>query len=246
MSRIRNASGDDFVLRIDIAGALNLLVGSTSKSLLKGSSDRKDTSVQPIFMKEVLNYANEHPEDTCALLYWETAVALDLNEFSSDELKATQKIIMDNVDNVIAIAGGKSKVASEIQKLMRNLEHALRTYSSRIAEETEVADRLTELRERYNQTSARSRRRTPKSSNSTPVRPGRITTIRKKKASTSVKRTTQQLIDGQETPSPPPVTNSLVTPIARTRPVLSRSAKSAAFSKTRRWLFEKNDEDELT
>ncbi|ETN74650.1 hypothetical protein NECAME_03964 [Necator americanus] len=226
MSRIRNASGDDFVLRIDIAGALNLLVGSTSKSLLKGSSDRKDTSVQPIFMKEVLNYANEHPEDTCALLYWETAVALDLNEFSSDELKATQKIIMDNVDNVIAIAGGKSGYFS--------------------LQEAEVADRLTELRERYNQTSARSRRRTPKSSNSTPVRPGRITTIRKKKASTSVKRTTQQLIDGQETPSPPPVTNSLVTPVARTRPVLSRSAKSAAFSKTRRWLFEKNDEDELT
>ncbi|RCN36502.1 hypothetical protein ANCCAN_17613, partial [Ancylostoma caninum] len=79
MSQIRNASEDDFILRIDIAAALNLIVGSTTKALLKNAPDKKDGSVQPNFMREVLEYAVEHRNDTCALLYWERAAALDLD-----------------------------------------------------------------------------------------------------------------------------------------------------------------------
>ncbi|VDM67376.1 unnamed protein product [Strongylus vulgaris] len=242
MSHIRNASDEDFVLRIDIAGALNLIVNSTSKILLRNAPDKKEGSVQPLFMRELLNYAYEHPEDTCALLYWETAAALDLNEFSSEQLQETQKMVENNVDIVLATAGTKSKIAGEIQRLLRHVEHALLTYSSRKAEELEGADRLTELRDKFARTPGRGRRRTPKSSNSTPIRSSKISTAKRKKSSTT-RKTTQQLLDGQQTPSPPSVTGSLVTPVARTRPVLTRSAKQAAVTKTRRWLFEKNDED---
>lgn len=49
-------------------------------------------------MREVLKYANEHPDDTCALLYWETAAALDLDEFSFDELKQTRQTVADSID----------------------------------------------------------------------------------------------------------------------------------------------------
>ncbi|KHJ93097.1 hypothetical protein OESDEN_06996 [Oesophagostomum dentatum] len=265
MNQIRCASEEDFILRIDIAGALNLIVGATSKILLRNAPDKKDGSVQPIFMREVLNYANGHPDDKCALLYWETAAALELNEFSSEELKETQAIVEDNIDVggvtsfglvlilarfmdefqvVLATAGAKSKIAGEIQRLMRNVEHALLTYSTRKAEEAENGDCLTELRDKFARTPARGKRRTPKSSNSTPVRSSRITTVRKKKTSTSAKKTTQQVLNGQDTPSPPTVTSTLVTPVARSRPLLSRSAKRAATTKTRRWLFEKNDDDE--
>ncbi|KHJ76483.1 hypothetical protein OESDEN_23897 [Oesophagostomum dentatum] len=207
MNQIRCASEEDFILRIDIAGALNLIVGSTSKILLRNAPDKKDGSVQPIFMREVLNYANGHPDDKCALLYWETAAALELNEFSSEELKETQAIVEDNIDVVLATAGAKSKIAGEIQRLMRNVEHALLTYSTRKAEEAENGDCLTELRDKFARTPARGKRRTPKSSNSTPVRSSRITTVRKKKTSTSAKKTTQQVLNGQDTPSPPSMSN---------------------------------------
>ncbi|EYC15712.1 hypothetical protein Y032_0036g3312 [Ancylostoma ceylanicum] len=252
MQQIRTASEDDFILRIDIAGALNLIVGSTTKVLLRNAPDKKDGSVQPNFMREVLQYAIEHPTDTCALLYWETAAALDLDEFSLDDLNKTKQAVVDNIEVVTAIATAKSKITSEIQRLMRNIEHAMCTYSSRVAAEAEGDDRLTELRDKFAHTPGRGRRRTPKSSNSTPIRSSRITTARRKKSSTSVKRSTQQLLEGQATPSPPSVTNSLitparsrtVTPVARTRPVLSRSAKVAAGNTTRRWLFgDTNEED---
>ncbi|KAL6740908.1 hypothetical protein Aduo_014216 [Ancylostoma duodenale] len=251
MSQIRTASEDDFILRIDIAAALNLMVGSTTKALLKNAPDKKDGSVQPNFMREVLQYAVEHRNDTCALLYWETAAALDLDEFPLDDLKQTQQTVADNFEVVTAIATAKNKITSEIQRLMRNVEHAMSTYSARAAAEAEGDDRLTELREKFAHTPGRGRRRTPKSSNSTPIR-SRISTGRRKKSSTSVKRSTQQLLDGQTTPSPPSVTNSLitpvqsrtVTPVTRTRPVLARSAKAAATNTTRRWLFGNNDEDE--
>ncbi|PIO75684.1 hypothetical protein TELCIR_02268 [Teladorsagia circumcincta] len=131
-------------------------------------------------------------------------------------------------------------------------------------QDAERGDCLTELRPKVPRTPGRGRRRTPKSTSSTPIRSGRPTTSRKK-AATSVKRSTQQVVDGDRTPSPPrkyartfnrfqfcmllslsmivaALVNSLVTPTARTRPVLTRSAKAAAVSKTRRWLFEK-DED---
>ncbi|KAK6057434.1 hypothetical protein COOONC_05046 [Cooperia oncophora] len=126
---------------------------------------------------------------------------------------------------------------------MRSIENAFHAIESRVAEDAERGDCLTELRVKVARTPGRGRRRTPKSANSTPIRPVRSTAPRKK-AATSVKRSTQQVLDGDKTPSPPPVINSLVTPTARSRPVLSRSAKNVAISKTRRWLFEKGDEEE--
>lgn len=50
MSQIRTASGDDFILRIDIAGALNLIVGSTTKALLKNAPDKKVHSRDRLFL----------------------------------------------------------------------------------------------------------------------------------------------------------------------------------------------------
>ncbi|PIO69716.1 hypothetical protein TELCIR_08451 [Teladorsagia circumcincta] len=141
----------------------------------------------------------------------------------------------------IATSSLKNKVVGDIQKFMRSIENAFHAIASRDAEDAERGDCLTELRPKVARTPGRGRRRTPKSTSSTPIRSGRPTTSRKK-AATSVKRSTQQVVDGDRTPSPPPLVNSLVTPTARTRPVLTRSAKAAAVSKTRRWLFEK-DED---
>ncbi|KAK6035869.1 hypothetical protein COOONC_26625 [Cooperia oncophora] len=62
--------------------ALNLIVGgATQYRLLKNAPDREQGSVQPVFLRELLDYQKDHPDDACASLYWQTAAALDLDEF---------------------------------------------------------------------------------------------------------------------------------------------------------------------
>ncbi|KIH60064.1 HEAT repeat protein [Ancylostoma duodenale] len=248
MSQIRTASEDDFILRIDIAAALNLIVGSTTKALLKNAPDKKDGSVQPNFMREVLQYAVEHRNDTCALLYWETAAALDLDEFPLDDLKQTQQTVADNFEVVTAIATAKNKITSEIQRLMRNVEHAMSTYSARAAakskcdslfQEAEGDDRLTELREKFAHTPGRGRRlfyKREKIHATTLGWPNNTISTEICMMGFSIPAVTNSLIT--------PVQNRTVTPVTRTRPVLARSAKAAATNTTRRWLFGNNDEDD--
>ncbi|KAK5971567.1 Cnd3 domain-containing protein [Trichostrongylus colubriformis] len=241
MSQVRTATDDDFVLHIDIVAALDLIVGATQFRLLKNAPDRAQGSVQPVFLRELLNYQKDHPDDICASLYWQTATALDLDEFEASELLEAQRTVQVILDDAIATSSLRSKVVVDIQKFMRCIENAFHTIANRDAEDAERGDCLTELRVKVPRTPGRGRRRTPKSTTNTPIRSARTTTTRKK-ATTSVKRSTQQVLAGECTPSPPPVVSSLVTPVARTRPLLTRSAKVAAVSKTRRWLFEKEDE----
>ncbi|KAK6057435.1 hypothetical protein COOONC_05047 [Cooperia oncophora] len=98
MSQVRSASEDDFVLHIDIVAALNLIVGATQYRLLKNAPDREQGSVQPVFLRELLDYQKDHPDDACASLYWQTAAALDLDEFEASELLEAQRIVQIILD----------------------------------------------------------------------------------------------------------------------------------------------------
>uniref|UniRef100_A0A0N4X6T4 FH2 domain-containing protein n=1 Tax=Haemonchus placei TaxID=6290 RepID=A0A0N4X6T4_HAEPC len=240
MSQVRNASDDDFVLHIDIVAALNLIVGATQFRLLRHAPDREQGSVQPTFLRELLCYQKDHADDVCASLYWQTAAALDLDEFEAAELLEAQRTVQIILDEASSTSSLRSKVIGDIHKFMRSIENAFHVIAGRDAEDAERGDCITELRSR-GPLAKRGRRRTPKSSHTTPIKSARTTSSRKK-ATTSIKRSTQKVLEGDGTPSPPAVVDSLVTPIARSRPLLSRSAKLAAASKTRRWLFEKEDE----
>nr|CDJ89525.1 unnamed protein product [Haemonchus contortus] len=240
MSQVRNASDDDFVLHIDIVAALNLIVGATQFRLLRHAPDREQGSVQPTFLRELLCYQKDHADDVCASLYWQTAAALDLEEFEAAELLEAQRTVQIILDEASSTSSLRSKVVGDIHKFMRSIENAFHVIAGRDAEDAERGDCITELRSR-GPLAKRGRRRTPRSSHTTPIKSARTTSSRKK-ASTSIKRSTQKVLEGDGTPSPPAVVDSLVTPIARSRPLLTRSAKLAAASKTRRWLFEKEDE----
>lgn len=47
--------------------------------------------MQPVFLRELVNYQREHPDDVCASLYWQTAASLDLEEFPLEDLLEAQK-----------------------------------------------------------------------------------------------------------------------------------------------------------
>lgn len=240
MSRIRDDFEMGLPLKIEIDAALTTIVESTQFDILRCAPDREEGSVQPVFLRELVNYQREHPDDVCASLYWQTAASLDLEEFPLEDLLEAQKTAQSILENEDVSAALNSKAIPDLQKFMRCVEAALKSTTSRAVEDAERGDCVTELRGKNARTPGRGRRRTPKSTVSTPMRSLKATSSRRKATSTT-KRSTQQVLDGNTTPSPPPVSNSLVTPVARDRPVLSRTAKNAAISRTRRWLFEQKD-----
>ncbi|WKY09168.1 hypothetical protein Q1695_001937 [Nippostrongylus brasiliensis] len=242
MAQIRSDYETNVYVNLEIDAALSLVIGCTQYHILKGAPDKEKGPVQPIFLRELLDYQLKHPDDVCSSLYWQTAAALDLEQFPVSDLEEAEKqalSLIENPDNSAAIS---SKVLVEIQKFVRCVENAIHAGSFKDVEDAERGDCLTELRTNRTGRSgtARGRRRTPRTVPNTPIGSARTVSSRKKTAST-VKKSTQQVLTGNRTPSPPPLANSLVTPIARTRPVLSRSAKATAATKTRRWLFEQNE-----
>uniref|UniRef100_A0A158P8T4 Cnd3 domain-containing protein n=1 Tax=Angiostrongylus cantonensis TaxID=6313 RepID=A0A158P8T4_ANGCA len=241
MSAIRKASGDDFVLRIDILGALHLLINTTHPSFLQQAPDIELGSVQAEFMRELLEYLLNHSDDTCVSLYWETASLFDLESFSSADLSEVKKIAQKILEDVIACTGLKSAMANEAHKLIRIIDCALHEIETREAE-AKREDCLTELRDKTARSSRYGRRQTPMPTRATtPISSSLSTSLKRKKVTSSVKRSTQQLLNNERSPSPPTVLYTVVTPAARSRPQLSRTAKRIAVGKTRRWLFE-NDQ----
>ncbi|VDM62187.1 unnamed protein product [Angiostrongylus costaricensis] len=261
MSAIRKASDDDFVLCIDIMGALHLLINTTHPSFLHQAPDMELGSVQAEFMRELLEYLLNHSDDTCASLYWETASLLDLESFSSADLSEVKEIAQKILEEVIACTGLKSAMANEAHKLIRTVDCALHEIETREAEasalilllfpspylttsllqDAEREDCLTELshRDKTARSSRCGRRQTPVSTRTTtPISSSLSTSLKRKKVTSRVKRSTQQLLNSERSPSPQPVLYTIVTPTARSRPQLSRTAKRIAVGKTRRWLFE--------
>uniref|UniRef100_A0A7I4YVB2 Cnd3 domain-containing protein n=1 Tax=Haemonchus contortus TaxID=6289 RepID=A0A7I4YVB2_HAECO len=246
MSQVRNASDDDFVLHIDIVAALNLIVWCHSVQASEG-----------MLLTESKVLCNQHFCENCfaikkimLMMYVRHYIGrqqqpLDLEEFEAAELLEAQEPVQIILAEASSTSSLRSKVVGDIHKFMRSIENAFHVIAGRDAEtsvfqDAERGDCITELRSR-GPLAKRGRRRTPRSSHTTPIKSARTTSSRKK-ASTSIKRSTQKVLEGDGTPSPPAVVDSLVTPIARSRPLLTRSAKLAAASKTRRWLFEKEDE----
>ncbi|VDL80550.1 unnamed protein product [Nippostrongylus brasiliensis] len=225
MAQIRSDYETNVYVNLEIDAALSLVIGCTQYHILKGAPDKEKGPVQPIFLRELLDYQLKHPDDVCSSLYWQTAAALDLEQFPVSDLEEAEK-----------------QALSLIEKFVRCVENAIHAGSFKDVEDAERGDCLTELRTSRTGRpgTARGRRRTPRTVPNTPIGSARTVSSRKKTAST-VKKSTQQVLTGNRTPSPPPLATSLVTPIARTRPVLSRSAKATAATKTRRWLFEQNE-----
>ncbi|KAJ1357809.1 hypothetical protein KIN20_016049 [Parelaphostrongylus tenuis] len=236
MSTIRKSSGDDFVLHIDIDNALDLFVNATKDSFLHQAADMELGSVQPKFMRELLEYLLDHPDDTCACLYWTTVSRLDLESFSSVDLTGMKEIAQKILEDVTGVRSG---MANEAHRLIRNIDCVLYEIETRNTEEAEGEDRLTELREKTTRTSRYGRRQTPKSTlSSSRIKSSLSSSVKKRKVTSNVKRSTQELLHSERSPSPPPILSSLVNPTPRSRPILSRAAKAAAISKTSRALFD--------
>ncbi|KJH45225.1 hypothetical protein DICVIV_08720 [Dictyocaulus viviparus] len=237
MSDLRKASDDDFVLRIDIVGALEFIVSMTRVDLLTHAPDTEMGSVQPIFMREILEYLLHHPNDPCASLYWHTASLLDLKSFSYADIIEVQNTAQRIIENAISTTLLRNTFSNEVHKFIRYVESTLHSLVNRDSEVAEHEDCLTELGEKSVRTLGRRRKQISRSTNSTPSKPS-IATVKKRRVISTVKRSTQQLLSNDKSPSPSPICQSLITPIARSRPVLSRNAKNIAVNKTRRWLFE--------